>query len=89
MTDNDQFNECMKNSFAETGVAPQYNTPAWKACQYVWETAYAAGVKAERERCARIAESDIQEHAITITEAQQETHNNCCRYIAAAIRRQG
>lgn len=50
------------------------------------KAAYQAGAAAMRERCAEVAEADIQEHAITITAAQQETHNQCCRYIAAAIR---
>lgn len=53
----------------------------------VLESSYNAGVAAERERCAAICEADIQEHAITITAAQQETHNQCCQYLAAAIRR--
>ena len=46
------FEECMKNAFKETGVAPQYNTPAWKVCEY----AYRAGML----RAAEIAE-DVEE----------------------------
>ncbi len=42
------FEEYMKNAFKETGVAPQYNTPAWKVCEY----AYRAGML----RAAEIAE---------------------------------
>jgi len=37
------FEECMKKSFMEIGVAAQTGTPAWKACKYVWDTAFAAG----------------------------------------------
>ena len=36
------FDKCMKRAFAEIGVTPQYNTPAWRACKHTWDAAYTA-----------------------------------------------
>lgn len=38
-----------------------------------------------KQQASGICKADIQEHAVTISAAQQETHNNCCNYLAKAI----
>ena len=47
--------------------------------------AHKRGWEQGKQQASGICKADIQEHAITISAAQQETHNNCCNYLAKAI----
>ena len=47
--------------------------------------AHREGWEQGKQQASGICKADIQEHAITISAAQQETHNNCCNYLAKAI----
>lgn len=80
----DEFEKWYSDRWKE-GVPPQqagifYSITALQA-------AYSAGASAMREKCKEVCLADIQDRAITITQAQQETHNNACRYLASAIER--
>ncbi len=83
--ENESFDKCMKQSFREIGVAPQKDTPAWRACLYVWETAFTAGQAAEREECAKEAEG-----CTTLTPTPlDEQWDDACAQIAKTIRARG
>ena len=49
------------------------------------DSAHKRGWEQGKQQASGICKADIQEHAITISAAQQETHNNCCNYLAKAI----
>lgn len=63
MSEMKTFEECMKESFREIGVAPQVNTPAWRACKYVWDTAFEAGQRSRDEEVEeQISGGDMCKH---------------------------
>ena len=80
---NSQFKEYWQET--ETDLNTTYSYAALHAIALsTWATAYKAGM----ERAAEIAESDVQTHAVTITQGQMDTHNQACRYLANAIRKE-
>ena len=65
------------------------DTPRYKSLPYLTDLkmAYNAGVAAERERCAGIAEKGTYKEPAVSMGLNHQGYNRACKGIAAAIRR--